>query len=67
MDDDVPRGRRSRRYFSPAFKAQTVELIRESGKTIPEVCRDLDLSETAVRRWVAWTTSRTQLRRAPRG
>ena len=52
MDDDARRERRQRRYFSPAFKAQTVELIRESGKTIPEVCRDLDLSETAVRRWV---------------
>ena len=53
MDDDAGRQRRQRRYFSPEFKAQTVELIRKSGKTIPEVCRDLDLSETAVRRWVA--------------
>ena len=50
MDD---RARRQRRFFSPEFKAQTVELIRSSGKTVPEVCRDLDLSETAVRRWVA--------------
>ena len=23
-----------------------------SGKTLPQICRDLDLSETAVRRWV---------------
>jgi transposase len=52
MADDAGRERRQRRYFSPEFKAQTVELIRETGKTIPEVCRDLDLSETAVRRWV---------------
>lgn len=43
---------RARRSFSTQFKAETVELIRSSGKTIGEVCRDLDLTETAVRRWV---------------
>ncbi len=53
MDDQPSGERRRRRYFSPEFKARTVELIRQSGKTILEVCRDLDLSETAVRRWVA--------------
>src|ERR1700737_4907865 len=44
---------RVRRSFTPEFKAQTVELVRTSGKSIGEVCRDLDLTETAVRRWVA--------------
>src|SRR3954463_3277902 len=44
---------RRRRSFSPEFKAQTVDLVRTSGKPIAEVCRDLDLTETAVRRWVA--------------
>ena len=44
---------RRRRSFSPEFKAQTVELVRTSGKSVAEVCRDLDLTETAVRRWVA--------------
>lgn len=43
---------RARRTFSPEFKAETVELIRTCGKTIGQVCRDLDLTETAVRRWV---------------
>src|SRR3954453_1708968 len=43
---------RARRAFSAEFKAETVELIRSSGRTIGEVCRDLDLTETAVRRWV---------------
>jgi transposase len=43
---------RARRSFSAQFKAETVGLIRSSGKTIGEVCRDLDLTETAVRRWV---------------
>ena len=43
---------RARRSFTAEFKAETVELIRSSGKSIGQVCRDLDLSETAVRRWV---------------
>jgi transposase len=50
--DEQRSGRRPRRYFSPEFKAQTVELIRETGKTAAEVARDLDLTETAVREWV---------------
>ena len=44
---------RPRRSFTPEFKAQTVELVRTSGKSVGEVCRDLDLTETAVRRWLA--------------
>jgi transposase len=44
---------RPRRSFTPEFKAHTVDLVRTSGKSVAEVCRDLDLTETAVRRWVA--------------
>lgn len=44
--------RRKRREFSAEFKARTVELILSSGKSVNEVCRELDLTETAVRRWV---------------
>ena len=44
--------RRQRRKFTPEFKARTVELIRSSGKPIGQICRELDLTETAVRRWV---------------
>jgi transposase len=44
---------RPRRSFTPEFKAQTVELVRTSGKSVAEVCRDLELTETAVRRWIA--------------
>ena len=44
---------RQRRSFAPEFKAHTVELVRTSGKSVGEVCRDLDLTETAVRRWIA--------------
>src|ERR1700731_3211930 len=44
---------RQRRSFTPELKAQTVELVRTSHKSVGEVCRDLDLTETVVRRWVA--------------
>jgi len=46
------REQRRRRSFTPEFKARTVELIRTSGKSVGEVARELDLTETAVRRWV---------------
>ena len=44
--------RKSRRQFSKQFKAETVALIRTSGKSVPQVCRDLDLAESVVRRWL---------------
>ena len=45
--------RNTRRQFTKEFKAETVALIRNSSKSVAQVCRDLDLSETAVRRWLA--------------
>lgn len=44
--------RRERRSFTPEFKERTVELIESSGRSISDVCRELDLTESAVRRWV---------------
>jgi transposase len=44
---------RRRRSFTPEFKARTVDLLRSSGKSVAEVCHDLDLTETVVRRWLA--------------
>ena len=45
--------RRARREFTDTYKAEVIELCRTSGRSIASVARDLDLSETAVRRWVA--------------
>jgi transposase len=45
--------RRKRREFSDEFKARTVQLIESSGKSLNEICRELDLTPSAVRRWVA--------------
>jgi transposase len=43
---------RPRRSFTPEFKADIVERCLAGDRSIAEVCRDFDLSETAVRRWV---------------
>jgi transposase len=43
--------KRTRRKFSKEFKAETVALIRQSGKSIAEICRDMGLPESSVHRW----------------
>jgi transposase len=43
--------KRKRRAFTEEFKAETVRLIRESGKSIGVVARELGLTESAVRAW----------------
>ena len=42
---------RPRRSFTPEFKAEVVELVRQPGQTAGSVARDLNLTETAVRAW----------------
>lgn len=42
--------KRQRRHFDAAFKLQVVQMIREQGLGVGEVCRDMKLGETAVRR-----------------
>ena len=44
--------RRRRRKFTNEFKAETVKLILESGKTVAKVARELDLTESSVRNWL---------------
>ncbi len=44
---------RKRRAFSAEYKAEVVNLIRESEKGVGQICRELDLTETSVRKWVA--------------
>jgi len=45
------RGRRLRRTFTEEFKAGAVRLVLAEGKTVGQVARDLDLTETALREW----------------
>ena len=44
--------RRERRTFDAKFKADAVRLVRAGGKTIAEVTKEFDLTETAPREWV---------------
>ena len=44
--------RRTRRIFTDEFKAGAIRLVLEEGKTVAQVARDLDLTETAFRKWV---------------
>jgi transposase len=44
---------KTRCQFSRQFKAETVALIHSSRKSVPQVCPDLDLADSVVRRWLA--------------
>ena len=44
---------RIRRSFDAAFKLRVAQMIREQGLSVGQVCRDLDLIDSAVRRWLA--------------
>ena len=44
---------RVRRSFTPEFKAEVVALATRGDRSVAELCRDLDLVESALRRWIA--------------
>jgi transposase len=43
---------KKRRTFDDSFKLQVVKMIKDQGLTVTQVCQDLNIGETAVRRWV---------------
>ena len=43
---------RRRRSFTPEFKAEIVDACRRGDRSVGQVARDFDLTETAVRAWV---------------
>lgn len=43
---------RARRNFTEEFKAGAVRLVMDEHKTIAAVARDLDLTQSALNRWV---------------
>ena len=43
---------RVRRKFDEAFKAEAVRLTKLGDRTVTQVARDLDLTESALRRWM---------------
>ena len=42
----------ARRNFYAAFKLQVVRMVRSQGLSVSQVCRDLNLVDSAVRRWL---------------
>ena len=49
MERKKPRARRS---FTPEFKAEIVELCRRGDRSVGQVAKDFDLTESNVRTWV---------------
>jgi transposase len=43
---------RQRRLFTPEFKAEIVDLCQRGDRSVGQVAKDFDLTETAVREWV---------------
>jgi transposase len=44
--------KRARQRFTEEFRAETVALVRNSGKPIAEVCRDLGIGQSTLYRWL---------------
>lgn len=43
---------RSRRVFDPSFKLQAIQMVKVQGLSVAQVCKDMILGATAVRRWL---------------
>ena len=50
---DSHRGETETKSFNAGFKLQVRQMIRRQDLSIGEVCRDMKLGESAVRRWLA--------------
>ena len=50
--------KRERRVFDAAFKLQVVKMIREQDLSVGQVCKDLDLVDSAVAAGLRSTTKR---------
>ena len=48
----LTRKRRRRRYFDTHYKRQVIQLMREQHLTVGQVCKHLNLVDSAVRRWI---------------
>ena len=44
--------RRERRTFNDEYKQQVLELVRAGDQSVSQICRDLDLTASTVRRWI---------------
>lgn len=44
--------RKAHRQFDANFKLEVARMVKDQGLSVADVCCNLDLGETAVRRWV---------------
>ena len=44
---------KTRRAFDTSFKLQVAQMVKVQGLSISQVCKDMKLGESAVRRWIA--------------
>ncbi len=51
--------KKSRRAFDAAFKLQVVKMIRQQGLSIGQVCKDMNLVDSAVRHWLTQLDAET--------
>ncbi len=61
----MARQRRPRRSFTKEFKADAVELVRRSESGLAVIARNLDLTESSLRKWVK--QAETNAGRGPEG
>jgi transposase-like protein len=52
MRQELSMARRKRRSFTPEYKAEAVRLVQVGDRSVHEVAKALDLTETALREWV---------------
>jgi transposase len=52
MESETKKQKRARRAFTDEFRAGAVSLVLEKGKTVAQVARDLDLTQSSLSRWV---------------
>lgn len=50
--ENATKQKRSRRSFTKEFQKDAVDLVRSNGASVTQVARDLDLTESSLRRWV---------------
>ena len=43
---------KSRIVFDPSFKLQVIQMVKVQGLSVGQVCKDMSLGATAVRRWL---------------
>ena len=51
---------KSRRTFDANFKLQVVRMVNVQGLSVSQVCKDMDLGESAVRRWLSQVDAEQQ-------